>query len=193
MPEREGVGGGRAVTTTTVGVPLRPEHEEAVITARRRAGVPLPVDETWTPHVSFLVLLAAPPLEQLDDILAEVAARTSPFTVRARGIGVFTGQDPDELVLHVPVVRSPEMESLHGALLTRVEAAGASVDGHYLPEAWFPHITLCRQVLTADELLEGVDSLLDRAPVSWDLPIESVARFDETGIPARFSFASAVC
>jgi len=163
--------------TLTIGVPLATDHAAAIqaIIDRLRArtglrGLPYP-----SPHLTLLVLLEAPSLETVDGIIASVALRTSAFSARARGYGVFVDEH-DQFVLFTPVVRGDALTSLHRSLFEAFVARGARVDGHYRPETWLPHVTLCNRQLTPAVLGEFVTSMATARMITWRFNIDRVAR-----------------
>jgi 2'-5' RNA ligase len=161
----------------TVGVPLAREHALATLT------IPDPLRERltvkgapeWLPHLSLLVLVDPPGIERVDEILAGAAQRTRAFSARARGYGVFA-EEPDGLVLYAPVVRSETLTQLHRELFDAFDAVGARVDGHYHPDAWLPHITLCTGTLTATVVGELVASMAAARAITWSLRVDRITR-----------------
>src|SRR5690348_11778689 len=57
----------------------------------------------------------------------QLAAATTPFTVHAHGFGFFTGDRPTSLSLHVPVVRSPELDALHRRICDALHQCGVVI------------------------------------------------------------------
>ncbi len=170
----------RILPALTLGVPLDRDHVVAVGGIGQRLGVP-PGRTLTYPHISLLVLLECPDPAAVNAALAAVAARTRPFSVRARGFGVF---NDGRLVLHVPVVRTAEFARLHRDLHDTVTATGAQVDGHHTPASWFPHVTLWDRTLTPAKLGEAVLELAAGPPIAWTLPVTRLARLEATGMTA---------
>lgn len=166
-------------SAVTLGVPLDRDHAAVVRDLAARLGSP-PSDIPLCPHVSLLVLLDDPQRTSVDAALRRVAARTPPFSVRARDFGAFDDGDGG-LVLHVPVVRTTALASLHRELFDAVTAAGARVDGHYTPASWFPHVTLWDR-LTPSALASAVATLAARPPLAWTLPVTHLSRLEASGI-----------
>jgi 2'-5' RNA ligase len=162
----------------TIGVPLARDHAAAIEVIFRR----LRARTDWTalahpsPHLTLLVLLEAPPLDTVDDIIRKVAGRTLVFPARARGYGVFADEH-EQLVLYTPVVRTGALTNLHRSLFQAFDDIGAYVDGHYHPDAWLPHITLCNRHLTPEILGELVAAMATARAISWRLNLDRVARF----------------
>jgi 2'-5' RNA ligase len=162
----------------TVGVQLTADHVGAIETiferVRERPGcsdLAHPV-----PHLTLLVLLEAPSLDRIDHTLARIALRASAFFARARGFGVFADEH-DQLALYTPVVRNRALNALHRSLFDAFTSVGARVDGHYQPDTWLPHVTLCNRHLTPDTLREIVTSMASARMITWRLRIDHLARF----------------
>lgn len=162
----------------TVGVPLASDHAAAIedLFRRLRARTELRELPRPTPHLSLLVVLDAPPLDVVDDLLGDVARRTTAFSARARGYGVFA-DELDELVLYAPVVRSDALAQLHRNLFEAFTKSGARIDGHYHPDTWLPHVTLFHRHLTPERLGEIVASLATTRMITWRLTVDHLARF----------------
>ena len=101
------------VTTLTLGVPLDADHVVAVDRLLRRLDLPLP--RRLVPHVSLLVLRDMADLASVRRVVREVADRTAPFSVVARGLAVFQDHD-NSPVLYVPVARTAPLANVHAAL-----------------------------------------------------------------------------
>lgn len=179
-PDAPVPGVARAVT---VGVALDRDHVDAVRCLQRRLGVPA-TERSSPPHITLVVVLEAPDRATVDAAVAAVAARTPAFTVRARGLGVFHdgGGGP---VLHVPVVRTPELARLHQDVHDAVVAAGGVVEGRSAPASWSPHITLWDRGLTADRLACAVADLVSAPPIAWTVPVASLVTMDRHAVGAE--------
>lgn len=180
VPDAPAPGAARAVT---VGIPLDHDHVAAVRCLQRRLGVPS-TDRSPRPHITLVVVLEAPDRVCLDAAVQAVAARTLGFTVRARGLGVFHdgGGGP---VLHVPVVRTPELARLHQDVHDSVTAVGGVVEGRSAPASWSPHITLWDRSLTADRLACAVADLVAAPPIAWSVPVTSLVTMDHRAVGAE--------
>lgn len=172
-------GGG---VTLTVGVALDADHVVAVERLRRRLDLSPPTGRS-VPHISLLVLPDAGPdtLGAVGTACAAVAARTRPFTVTARGLAVFQSPDRD-LVLYVPVARTPQLEELHADLFERASAMGVTVDGHFAPGTWFPHITLQRRGVTPAKVAGALGTLAAHGSgIAWTLPLTRLIELTPDG------------
>lgn len=98
------------------------------------------------PHVTWLASDGIAADQARDTLPALVQARL-PLTVTANGIGVFIGERP---TLHLPVVRTREVDRLHHAILRALP----DVDPlpQYDPALWQPHVTLAVNDVTWEEL-----------------------------------------
>jgi 2'-5' RNA ligase len=104
-----------------------------------------------------------------------VVAATRPFIFHAHGYGFFSGDDPSGLCLHVPVVRSPPLDSLHKALRDALSSTGADIARWSEPDIWSPHITLLDRHLDAERLGLAAGWLARRHHPSWDIVADHVA------------------
>lgn len=108
------------------------------------------------PHVTLYGLAETADVAAVADAVERVAARHSPFTVRADGLGVFPGAH-----VYVPVAKSPALLDLHRDAVEALAPLGDAPTDFYEPERWFPHVGLALS-LDADLAGEVVGDLLDR-------------------------------
>jgi 2'-5' RNA ligase len=162
----------------TVAVPLSADHTSAIhaIIGRLRVRTGIEEVSSPTPHLTLLVLLEAPSLREVDDTIATVAGASAPFTARARGFGAFADEDAQP-VLYTPVVRGDALARLHRSLYDAFVELGARIDGHYGPDTWIPHVTICNQDLTPEHLGDLTRSLARDHMITWRLTVDHVARF----------------
>jgi 2'-5' RNA ligase len=172
-----------ACRAVTIGVPLDGDHAAAVDAIRRRLEVPSS-PRPLVPHLSLAVLLEVPPDADIDGVITEIASRTPPFSVRARGFGVFHDGDGG-LVLHLPVVRTAALALLHDAVVDAFTAAGRQIEGHYTAASWFPHVTLWAHTLTPALLRRAIGRLATGPPLGWTLPVTRLVRLESTGVTAE--------
>jgi 2'-5' RNA ligase len=172
----------------TIGIPLAGDHGVAAMSfvdgLCAQSGVAL--RRQASPHISLAVVLQSPDVEVVDELVAEAARRFAAFSVRARGVGLFTGVDDDDLVLYAPVVRSERLARLHRALFDTLTAADTHVEGHYHPDAWLPHVTLCHEALTPERVGIVASALARSHGLAWTLPVERLARLGPNGAAAMF-------
>jgi 2'-5' RNA ligase len=107
--------------------------------------------------------------------LAPVLAVIAPFTVRAHGYGLFTGDADTDLSLHVMVVRTKALDELHRCVTAALCGAGAQLAGTTEPRVWTPHITLLDRGLTPRLLGRAVELLGGRPHRTWSITLESLA------------------
>lgn len=158
--------------------PLDPDHVHAVglVTTdlAQQLGVAADALVTCSPHVTISSYTGLDPARAADALVPAVAS-TQPFTVRAHGYGVFTGDDDPDLSLHVIVVRTRELDDLHRRVHTALRRAGAVVAGTVDPSVWTPHITLFDRGLTPTLLGRAIELLACRPHRSWAIPITALA------------------
>ncbi|WP_420641914.1 2'-5' RNA ligase family protein [Candidatus Leptofilum sp.] len=142
---------------------------------KQRFGVGSP-QATAVPHFSYHVA-GDYQLEKLPAILAETAAATPPFTVKATGIGIFPGELP---VLYIPVARSPELQALHQTLWLKLEAIAQESINYYAPNIWFPHITLGHSDITSANL-GPIVTWLNNQLLDWDVRATNLTLLHDNG------------
>lgn len=127
------------------------------------------------PHFSYHVA-ARYDMPRLTDCLQSLAASSKPFTVRASGLGVFTGESP---VLFVRIVRSPQLSEFHARLWETLNGLGEGVIPHYHATNWIPHITLGMGDVTPDHLALIIQWLQNR-PFRWQMTINALLFIEKT-------------
>ena len=125
------------------------------------------------PNVSYH-LACEYQLDRLPRALRSIADRTSGVSSRTSGIGMFLGND---VVVYLPVVRSPELSAVHVRVRDAARAlvaAPSDDDAYYEPGSWTPHITLAR-IPRRPEVVSAVMSGLVPLNLAWDLTIRDLA------------------
>jgi hypothetical protein len=158
-------------------IPLGPDHLRAMESIA--AGAAAAAGLTYTPgasggHVTLLAYdgLARP---EARGATAAVVATTAPFSLHAHGYGFFTGDDPPDLSLHVPVVRAAALDTFHARLWVALFRAGAEVARWCTPDLWSPHVTLLDRALDPEGLGAAAGWLARRHQPSWSIPVDRVA------------------
>jgi 2'-5' RNA ligase len=126
------------------------------------------------PHITLASYTGLEP-PRAATALAPVLAVTAPFTVRAHGYGLFTGDSDTDLSLHVMVVRTKALDELHRCVTAALCGAGAHLAGTTEPRVWTPHITLLDRGLTPRLLGHAVEMLAGRPHRTWSITLESLA------------------
>lgn len=147
--------------------------EELVAGVAAAAGVP-PAARPSRPHIT---LIAYDGLDRalVPSVVAPVVEATLPFTIHAHGYGCFTGPEPSDLSLHVPVVRSDPLNALHGGLCAALREASAEIAGWSTPDMWSPHITLLDRDLDPTRLGRAATWLAERHHPSWRILVDRIA------------------
>lgn len=152
---------------------LDEEHRQQVVAVwdelREKFGV-ADVFETPIPHFSYHVA-GKYDGEALDAVLRQVAGEVAPFTITTAGLGIFTGPQP---VLYIPVARNATLCALQINLAQRLQPIASKPVCHYLPENWFPHITLALGALEADKLAAIMAYLAPRS-FHWHVRVNNLA------------------
>lgn len=88
-------------------------------------------------------------LEQAEQALAAQARQMQPFTVRADGLGVFTGPQP---VIYIALVKGEALLKAHQSLWECLSPYTVNPNIYYQPARWIPHITLALHEADAGKL-----------------------------------------
>jgi 2'-5' RNA ligase len=92
----------------------------------------------------------------VEGILEEEARRLNPFTVRAVGLGMFTGVRP---VVYISLVKNEIMLRTNTLLWERLRPYTFGPNGYYHPTRWMPHITLAFHEADPDRLGCAVEDI----------------------------------
>lgn len=158
-------------------IPLGPDHLRALeglaAGAAAAAGMAQRTGRSGG-HVTLLAYqgLARPAARQAAE---PVVSETAPFSLHAHGYGFFTGDDPPDLSIHVPVVRTAVLDGFHARLWAALSRTGADVAKWCAPDLWSPHITLLDRVLDPERLGAAAGWLARRHHPSWSIAVDRVA------------------
>ncbi|HEX2293943.1 MAG TPA: 2'-5' RNA ligase family protein [Actinomycetota bacterium] len=122
------------------------------------------------PHFSYQVARDYD-LDALAEVVSSLAAASRPLRVQTAGLGIFTGPAP---IVHVPVVRSPELTRFQLAVWSAASVAATKLDQHYHPASWVPHVSLAFGDTTPATAAAAVELLAER-DLSWDLELEDLS------------------
>ena len=122
------------------------------------------------PHFSYQVARDYD-LDVLGEVVASLARGARPLRVQTAGLGVFTGPAP---VVHVPIVKSPELARFHLAVWSAASVAAEKLDQHYHPVSWVPHVSLAFGDTTPAKAAAAVEQLAER-DLAWDLELDNLA------------------
>jgi 2'-5' RNA ligase len=122
------------------------------------------------PHFSYHVAEAYD-LGRLRDSLEKVARGLRAFSVAVSGMGIFTRKLP---VIYLPVVRSVEMQRIHGAVAENAEPLAAGVNEFYAADIWIPHITVAEGDVDLLVLPEIVRRFGERN-LRWEMRVTNLA------------------
>ena len=139
------------------------------------------------PHFSYQVARDYD-LDALQEVVARLAAGARALRVQTAGLGIFTGRSP---ILHLPIVRSPELARFQVAVWSAAGVAAEKLDQHYHPASWVPHVSLAFGDTTGAKAAAAV-KLLSERDLAWDLELDNVAIIKGAGhkpqeLVARFT------
>ena len=145
------------------------------------------IQVTPYPHFSYHVA-AAYDQPALLALLAQFAREAAVFTVRATGLGIFTGEEP---VVYIPVTRTAVLTQLHQSLWPQIEPLSQGSVGYYEPQQWLPHITLGHADITGENI-GPIISWLNGQALNWHITVDNLGLIsDESGaqtLQTRFDF-----
>ena len=122
------------------------------------------------PHFSYQVARDYD-LDVLQEVVASLARGCRGLRVQTAGLGIFTGPEP---ILHVPLVRSPELARFQIAVWSAASIAAEKLDQHYHPASWVPHVSLAFGDTTPATVARAVE-LLSARDLAWDLELDNLA------------------
>lgn len=122
------------------------------------------------PHFSYQVARDYD-LDVLQEAVASVARGARALRVQTAGLGVFTGASP---ILHLPIVRSPELARFQVAVWSAASVAADKLDQHYHPASWVPHVSLAFGDTTPAKVAAAVELLAER-DLAWDVELDNLA------------------
>jgi 2'-5' RNA ligase len=121
------------------------------------------------PHFSWLIGSDFD-WRSLESGLQELASQTRPFTVRASGLGLFSGPSP---VIFIPVVRNKELSEFHHVIWERIWPLGTNLSAYYAPPSWTPHISLAYSDVTPENL-PGIMDRLAFQSYNWEIHVDNI-------------------
>jgi len=128
------------------------------------------VYKTPYPHFSYQIA-SDYDFSRLETKLEKFAKGSHGFSVRATGLGVFTGRRP---VLYIPVVRSLGLSQFHRTLCRRISSIGSGVPPYYETDRWMPHITLAQWDVDHRNLPE-IFGKLGEMTLEMDIKVDNLA------------------
>ncbi len=130
------------------------------------------------PHITYQVA-GRYNAKSIETVLQRFTASKASFQVKVGGLGIFTGPNP---VLHLRVVRSPELTRFHEALWQEISRTGSDFWDYYHPANWMPHITLGMSDMNKDNLSQIVPFLAER-DFNWEVTIDNITLSYQCYIP----------
>ena len=158
-------------------IPLDRDHFQAMEVLATGAAAAAGVTRSPRASGGHVTMLAYQGLDRpaVRRAIEGVVSTTGPFSLHAHGYGFFTGDDPPDLSLHVPVVRTAVLDTFHARLWVALRRAGAEVAKWCLPDLWSPHITLLDRALNPESLGAAAGWLARRHHPSWSITVDRVA------------------
>ena len=137
------------------------------------------------PHFSYHVADEYD-LTHLRSALEQLAGATRNFSTQASGIGIFTRKEP---VIYLPVVRSNELQSIHGDIARLGEPLATGINEYYAGEIWIPHVTIAEGDVDILVLPEIVRRLGERN-LRWEIRVTNLAVIRATESVQEICFRS---
>lgn len=122
------------------------------------------------PHFSWLIARDFD-YSTLEISLEKIAGETRPFTVRATGIGVFSGPSP---VIFIPITRTQKLNELHQRVWDAIQLHGEEISPYYSPSNWVPHITLAQVDITQENISCAMQKLTFQS-YSWEVDVDNIS------------------
>lgn len=117
----------------------------------------------YAPHITLAVLPDTADTARLLDAASDLARQAGPLDLSFPGVGFFPGTPA---VMFLAPAPTRALLAWHDALLTRL--AGETIDPHYQPGHWVPHVTLAKDLTHPAAAFAVLDP--------WPLPV--AARLD---------------
>ena len=93
------------------------------------------------------------------------------FTVRATGLGVFTGRNP---VIYLHIIKDAALLHFHEQLWQWTQSAAIRPSPFYAPHSWTPHVTLAYGDVTRANLGCALETLAFE-PFDWEIKVDNLA------------------
>jgi hypothetical protein len=122
------------------------------------------------PHFSWQIAEEYP-CRELEEAMNEIGRHIAPITVRATGLGLFSGEKP---VVYLPVVKTQALCDLHNLIWERFCRVGQGVSELYNPEHWVPHISLVYEDLLPGKMGPLME-WLGFQTFNWEMRIDNLA------------------
>ena len=122
------------------------------------------------PHFSYHVAEEYD-LARLRPGLERLAGAARSFSAQTSGIGIFTRKAP---VIYLPVVRSGELQRIHGDVARLAEPLAVGINEYYAAEIWIPHISVAEGDVDILVLPEIVRRFGERN-LRWELRVTNLA------------------
>jgi len=125
-------------------------------------------------------------LAQFEPLIRALAWSMQPFTVRASGLGIFSGRSP---ILYIPIIKDVHLIHLHEQIWRYSQCCAVHPSPYYNPVNWVPHITLFSDKDAPDNFCCALE-LLAYEPFEWELPIDNLALLcPDPVIPETYSLS----
>ncbi|MDX5442457.1 MAG: 2'-5' RNA ligase family protein [Hymenobacteraceae bacterium] len=134
------------------------------------------VQTTPYPHLTYLTTNVEK-FSDLKDYLDDLSAKTTPFSVRTTGLGIFTGDNP---IIYIPILRSPVLNQFHAKLYKEISAFSNEMGFYYNPDFWMPHITLALGD-TNPLIMGSVLNYLNQYKFDWKITFDNLAILKKSG------------
>jgi len=109
------------------------------------------------PHFSWMVSEGFEE-EAAKQAFEAISRKTTEFTVRTNGLGIFTGEKP---ILYLPIVKTEQLMDLHQEIWQVLFALGVNQNTFYHPSQWIPHVTVIGEEIPLTQFVCLVESIVN--------------------------------
>jgi len=117
----------------------------------------------------------------IEDTLARIAVRGTPFHIETHGIGITEGAltEGEQSVIYLHVTRTEALDDVHHVIHHAAQPLAVKAKPAYEDETWLPHIAVASGALPAEALPQIVE-LLGRRSYDWSIEATNLCLIPDT-------------
>ncbi|MBI5289851.1 MAG: 2'-5' RNA ligase family protein [Chloroflexi bacterium] len=121
----------------------------------------------------------------IEDTLARIAARGTPFRMETHGIGIMQGALTEGLqsVVYLHVTRTEALDDVHHVIHHAAQPLAVNAKAAYENETWLPHIAVASGALPAEAVPQIVE-FLGRREYNWSIEATNLCLIPDTRLAA---------